>query len=125
MNQTQALSKLKAVLGSKFEYRIDSKAPDAAERERRRLAYKAAAEAERVARDAATARLAALMKGDAEYQSLRGAVKAAERHKDSLPSDHDFRITVGRNESIFFSVKAQGDTWDEVVSKLCTQPERV
>jgi len=125
MNQSQALAKLKKVLGPKMRYRVDPKAPDLKERKSIHAAYEAASEAERVARDACTARLDHLKKWDAKYQKLLAAFKAAEHHKDSLPSAHSFRVTVGLDQTLFFSVKAQGDTWDEVVSQLCKQPERV
>jgi hypothetical protein len=125
MNKTQALAKLKPILGKSMGYRVDDTAPDAEERERRRVAYREAHIAAIAAREASKARHKALVEGDAEYQALSAAAAKAEKYKESLPAAHHYRITVGRNESFFFSVKAQGDTWDEVVSQLCKQPERV
>lgn len=125
MNKAQALAKLKPVLGAKLGYRIDDTAPDAEERERRRTAYREAHIAAQAAREASKARLKVLLAGDAEYQALSAAAGKAEAYKESLPASHHYRITVGRSESYFFSVKAQGDTWDDVVSQLCKQPERV
>lgn len=125
MNKTQALSKLRTIIGAKLGYRVDDTAPDEEGRERRRAAYREADIAARAAREAAEARRQSLLAGDAEYQTLRAAAIKAAAYKEALPSSHHYRITVGRSESIFFSIKAQGDTWDDVVSQLCKQPTEV
>lgn len=123
MNQTQALSLLKRVIGPKLGYRIDNKAPDADERERLRERFLAARDAAKAAGEAMTARRAAVLKADAEYQRLKEASIAANKARDDVPSYHRKRITVGRSGSLFFNVEADGDNWDEVVAKVCKKEQ--
>ena len=118
MNQTQALAKLRKALGPKLGYRVDPKAPDA-DRLREYLAARSAAKAEA---EAATtdrnARCEAILAGDAEYQLLTTAAQAASDRLKKLPSAHRYPITVGVDGGGFFIVRAEGDNWDEVVSKI-------
>lgn len=121
MNQTQALSKLKKIIGPKLGYRIDKDAPDADERERRHAEFLRTLAVMKAADQARADRLAALLASDAEYQRLETDHAAAKREHEAVPSYHHKRITVGRIGSMFFSVVAEGDCWAEVVEKASKQ----
>lgn len=117
MNQTQALAKLKQIIGPKLGYRIDKDAPGPDERERRRAEFLRTRDAMMEADKARAERLAEVLAADAEYQRLKAAHAEAKRAHEAVPSYHRKRITVGRVGSMFFSVVADGDCWAEVVEK--------
>lgn len=121
VNQTQAIAKLKKIIGPTFGYRVDPKAPDADERERRHSAWLAAKKAVGEAEEAMTARRLALMAADAEYQRLKAESADAKKRLGEVGSFRAKRITVGRVGSMFFSVVADGDSWAEVVEKAAKQ----
>lgn len=111
-----ALAKLRALLGPKFCYRINtlsvlpSQRPDAKE-------VAAAREAAEAAKKDCIARELWLKANDPEYQRLLAAQKAAEAlHLDLRAKLCTRGITVGTGGSLFFCVEAEGDTWDEVVA---------
>ena len=117
MNKTQAIAKLRKIIGPRLAYRIDRDAPNAAERAASRAEWTVAKQAAEQAETLRKARYEELLK-DPEYQRLKAAAtdahKAAENKRVGLMRH---RITVGRDEGFCFSVVAQGDDWDEVVSK--------
>ena len=119
MERAVALKKLRRLLGDKLGYRVDPKAPDAETRaaaraEAVRLAadYKAVSEARK-------AREEAILAVDATYQALAQQAQALREARDRASGkSHHFRFTVGVSNSIFFSIKAQGDSWEDVISQL-------
>lgn len=119
MNRTQALAKLKPILGAKMAWREDPKALVGDER----IAMMATAREKNVEQKALAAardaRCAAVLVADAEYQDLRTRAAAAckEFEHASYYAHHD-RITVGVSGGMFFSVRASGDNWAEVVQKV-------
>jgi hypothetical protein len=115
MDQKQAISILGKLIGPKFGYRVNNKAPNAEERERRREAFLAAKAAAEQAEAARVARLNAVLAADPEYQRLKAEAKAATERREALPGYRHKRITVGRSSSLFFTVEAEGDNWAEVV----------
>lgn len=117
MNQTQALAKLKKIIGPKLGYRIDKGAPDADERERRRAEFLRTCDLMLAADQARAARLAEVLAADAEYQRLKAAHAAAKREHEAVPSYHRKRIMVGRVGPLFFTTLADGDCWAEVVDR--------
>lgn len=117
MNQTQALAKLKKIIGPKFGYRINKDAPGPEERERRRAEFLRTRDAMKAADEARAARLVEVLAADAEYQRLKAAHAAAKREHEAVPSYHHKRITVGRVGSLFFTTIADGDCWAEVVDR--------
>jgi hypothetical protein len=121
VNQTHAIAKLKKIIGPKFGYRVDKKAPDADERERRHAEAQRLRAEMQAADEARIARMTAVLAADAEYQRLKAAHQAAKREHESVPSWHGKPITVGRVGSMFFSVVADGDNWAEVVEKVMKQ----
>lgn len=121
MNQTQAIAKLRKLLGSKLGYRIDKDAPDAEQREKIREAWQAAKQIADAAEAARDARYKELLQ-DARYQELKAAAidtkKAAEMARSGM---YRKRITVGRVTGPFFSIDADGDNWDEVVETVANK----
>ena len=112
MERATALKVLRKLLGPEFGYRINPKAASADERfEAKALLPFAVAEKERLSK-LVSERHAAILKADAEYQSLRTQCKAATEHVQKLNGKvYHKKITVGNNVgNLFFSVKAKGDS---------------
>ena len=120
MERAIALKKLGKLLGKGFRYRINPKAPTREEREAAKAeAPEANAKREQLSKQL-DARRAALLQGDPEYQALHAAHHAARKHSTELLGLlHSYKFTVGHIiGSMFFSVKAAGDSWEEVIAKL-------
>ena len=118
MNQSQAIAKLRKIIGAGFAYRIDPDAPAAEQRDEIRRAWRDAKELERKATAARQARYLELLKTDAEYQRLCAEVKKAEAAASKAGAGMNrHRVMVGRDMGFAFSVFAEGDNWDEVVAK--------
>jgi hypothetical protein len=104
------LSKLKKLLGANFRYRLDPKAATQEERD----------EAREKARDDYRN---ALLQGDQKHQELVAAAKdAKERAGRLIARSRSYKITAGTVDQAgsfgFFSVRAEGDTWAQIVEKL-------
>lgn len=119
MERTVALKRLEKLLGKKLGYRIDPKAPTSEERQAARTAlHEAIAERNKI-KEQRDARYKAILAADGEYQALFAAAKAASERADKLSSaTRHFKITVGTSEGMFFVVKAEGDSWEDVIDKL-------
>jgi len=119
MERSVAIKKLGKLLGKSLGYRVDSGAPAADERAEAKLQLSALQAAEKLAEDAMRARREAVLAADREYQALVVAHRGARdtRHKASALVSR-FRITVGTTSDLFFHVKAQGDSWEDVIAKL-------
>ncbi len=124
MERSVAIKKLIKILGKSLGYQVDSKAPTREEREAAQAELPAAnAERERLSK-AREARMQALLAADQEYQSLMTAWKAARERADKLRSiSHHHKIKVGTTNSMFFHVRAEGDSWEEVIDKLTAKKE--
>lgn len=119
MERSLAIKKLGKILGKNMGYRVDH---DGLLREDRE---KAAGEAKtlqaqyQLAAKAAVDRMNAVLDSDAEYQRLKAETKRLRREKDEAFSrSQHFRFTVGVSNSMFFHIKAQGDSWEEVLENL-------
>ena len=119
MERSVAVKKLGKLLGKHFGWRVDSAAPGADERAEAKLQLPALRTAEEQAEAAMKARREAVLAADREYQALVVAHCEARdaRHKVSAMTSH-YRITVGTTSNLFFHVKAQGDSWEDVIAKL-------
>lgn len=121
MQRSTALKKLNALFGKSAGYRIDDKAPTPEERAAAKAELQdAVAERDRL-RAAKNARYEAVLKADPEYQALAEASRAASRRTDKLSwTTRHYKITVGKSSmnGLFFSVMAEGDTWEEIFDKL-------
>jgi hypothetical protein len=122
MERVVAVKKLAKILGKTLGYRVDPKAPDA---EQRAEAKAELAEARLVRAEALRkrdARYRAILDADQEYQELAAAHKAAQKIEDQLACKcHHYRFTVGTSNGMFFHVKAQGDSWEDVIDQLTTK----
>jgi hypothetical protein len=124
MQRTVALKKLQKIIGKSLGYRINLKAATPEEREIALVELPTAvAEKDRL-KKAKDERYAAILAADAEYQTLSTELKAARDRVDLLShtAHRSHKITVGRNIDAggigFFEVKAEGDSWEEVIGKL-------
>lgn len=120
MERAVAIQKITKLLGKGVCWRVDPKAPSREEREAAKAGM-AAANAERNAIQAKRdARYRAILEADAEYQALQAACEAARNRRNELLSlSHHYKITVGTIVGGMFNhVKAQGDSWEEVIGKL-------
>ncbi len=124
MERSVAIKKLTKLLGKSLGYRVDPKAPDQDDRDEARAKLKIA-NAERDELDKQRkARFEQILQADAEYQRLKAAHGEARKRCDELLSiSSHYRFTAGVMNSMFFMVKAQGDSWEEVIAKI--EKERV
>jgi len=120
MERTVALKKLEKLIGKKMAWRINAKAATREEREAARLALPAAIEESRKLKEQREARYQSILAADAEFQSLKSAHRVASEKADRLSgTTRSFKITVGDTSSgLFFMVKAEGDSWEDVIAKL-------
>lgn len=119
MERSVAIKKLGKLLGKSLGYRVNDKAPTREERAAAQEALKPAIEERNRLQVQKSDRLRAVLSADAEYQRLHEAVEAARKKVDRLGSiSRHYKITVGKSNSIFFHVLAEGDSWEEVIGKL-------
>lgn len=124
MERAVAVKKLGKLLGKSLGYRVDPSAPTQEERDEAKQELAALTAARKAAEDAKRARFEAILAADDEYQRLFAAAKAARDAEQKVASKlHHFRFTVGTTNSMFFHVKAQGDSWEEVINKLSNGTE--
>ena len=124
MERSVAIKKLGKLLGKKLGYRVNSKAPTPEERTAAKTEMAAAVEERNKLKARRDERYKAILAADAEYQNLFAAHRAASEHTDRLSSImRSHKITVGISESLFFVVKAEGDTWEEVIGKLTVEKQ--
>lgn len=119
MERAIAIKKLGKMLGKSLGYRVDPRAPTIEERAQATEAAKALSAAFKEAEAAETARLNAILEADVEYQELKAKRMSLREAKDRAWSkSRHFKITVGTTSSMFFHVRAEGDSWEEVIDKL-------
>lgn len=120
MERSVAIKKLEKLIGKKLGWRINPKAPSAEDREAARLALGPAIAERDALKEKRDARYQEILAADAEYQSLKADHKAAAEKADRLSGlTRFFKITVGDTSSgLFFLVKAEGDSWEDVIAKL-------
>ena len=119
MERTVAIKQLGKILGKSLGYRVDPKAPAAEERLEAKQQLPALIAAKKQAEDAMEARRKAILAADAEYQSLVAAHKAARDATAAASAiANRYKFTVGTSTNLFFHVKAQGDSWEDVIQKL-------
>lgn len=119
MERAVAIKKLGAMLGKSMGYRVNPKAPTQEERAAAQKALRPACEERNKLQALRDERRRAILAADAEYQSLCASAKTASENVDRLGSvTRHYKITVGKMTSIFFHVLAEGDSWEEVITKL-------
>ena len=119
MTRADAVKKLYRLLGSKAGYRVDDSAPSPDAREAAKT-FLPMARADREALEKAKRERAEyLLANDAEYQALKAAHATARELEQSLSGTlHRYKFTVGESNGMFFLVKAQGNTWEEIFAEL-------
>lgn len=119
MERSVAINKLGRLLGKSMGYRIDLKAPTADERSAAQSELPAAVAIRNSISERKAARLSAILQADAEYQQLKADHEEARKRCDRLGSTtRHFKIMVGTSNDLFFHVRAQGDSWEDVISQL-------
>ncbi len=117
MNTAQALSKLRKLLGPKAEIQ-DCKRPSS---EEQRIADRTRRHELKLRKDDAESRMKArraeILNADPAYQTVKNEFVVLSKELDTIPHCH-YRYEALTNEGWFRSVKAQGDTLDELVSKV-------
>lgn len=119
MERAVAVKKLSRLLGKSLGYRVDPKGKTREEREEAQAALKAASEKANDLERQRKARIDHLLENDAEFQKIKAAHEVAKKEQSRLVGIcHHFKFTVGKCEAGFFFVKAQGDSWEEVIAKV-------
>lgn len=119
MERSVALTKIRKILGPKFNYRVDPRAPNKDEKETRKTELAIWNEKRQVLERAANARRHELLQADAKYQELQSAYLNAREKADKLRGSlHHDKISVGQENGMFNFIKASGDSWEEVIAKL-------
>jgi hypothetical protein len=71
------------------------------------------------------ARKVEILQADARYQQLKSDHTQANKVcNDLLSRIRHYRFTVGTSSGMFFVVKAQGDSWEDVIAKLTTGSQK-
>lgn len=119
MERSVAIKKLGKILGKSLGYRVDPKAPDQDDRDDARAKLRETTPKREALSKQMDARRVEVLQADAEYQRLKAEHAEAKKNCDDLFSiTHHYRFTVGTSNGMFFLVKAQGDSWDDVIEKL-------
>lgn len=119
MERAVAIKKLGKILGKSLGYRVDPKAPDQDDRDEARAKLREELPKREALDKAMKDRRAEVLLADTEYQRLKAEHAAAAEVCSKLSSTSmHYRFTVGVSNSMFFTIKAQGDSWEEVISKL-------
>jgi hypothetical protein len=119
MERIVAVKKLGNILGKRMGYRIDLKAPSPEERQLAKEARPTAAKLVEELFEKKKNRMAVLLAADIEYQTIKTELETARTNLSELNSKwHRYKITVGLSDHMFFHVKAEGDSWEEVIAKL-------
>ena len=122
MERAVALKKLTKILGKGLRYRVDPAAPDPDARALAREQAKRLSVEHKATLDARDARQRAVLAADAEYQRLVVEERRLRDAKDRVwGMAHHHKIMVGVVSGIFFHVKAQGSSWEDVITQLETK----
>ncbi len=119
MERTVAIKKLGKILGKSLGYRVDPKAPDQDDRDEAQAKLRDAVPRRKALEEELAARRTAVLEADAEYRRIGAEYRQAKKDCDELFSiAHHYRFTAGTSNGMFFHIKAQGDSWEEVLAKL-------
>lgn len=119
MERIVAIKKLGKMLGKGFGYRVDPKGLRADERAAAAEEAKSLSAEYSAASEAEVARRLAILDADAEYQRLKAETRRLKKAKDQAwAKSYHFKFTAGISNGMFFHVRAQGDSWEEVIAKL-------
>jgi hypothetical protein len=116
------MKKLAKMLGKDFGWRVNAKAPNKEERQVAREQLKEAnADRDRL-RELRDKRCAAILAADEDYQLLDKAYKLArDKTQNLMGTLYDYKFTVGTSHGMYFLIKAQGDSWEDIFEKLAIE----
>jgi methyl coenzyme M reductase subunit C-like uncharacterized protein (methanogenesis marker protein 7) len=120
MERNAALKIIQKLMGNPkgFGYRVDSKALDAEHRAAAKVELEILTAIQKDATDRMEERKRHLLQ-DPTYVELVEKAKAVRKHVDEVRGEvYARKITVGISNSLWFSVKADGDSWEEIIKKL-------
>jgi uncharacterized protein (DUF3084 family) len=119
MDRATAIRKLVKILGTNMGYRVDPMAPTQGQREEASAALRAARQERDALEEQRAARLKEILAADAEYQRIKAEHAAAVARLEKLAAiARHYKFTVGVSNSMFFAVRAEGDSWEQVIAKL-------
>jgi hypothetical protein len=119
MERHIAIKKLTKLLGKNLGYRVDPKAPVQYDRDEARAKLRETSAAKEILREQVRQRCNALLAADEEYQRLKAELNAANETWERLSAINlSYRFTAGISRGPFFVIKAQGDSWEEVIAKV-------
>jgi len=120
MERIVALKKIGKLIGKNMRYRINPKAPTPEERAAAKAELGPAIAERNKLREQQTARYNAVLEADEEYQKIKAALKIAADRADQISwTSRTYKITVGTIVAgLLFSVKAEGDSWEDIIAKL-------
>lgn len=125
MERAVAIKRLGKLLGKKLGYRVDDKAPKQDDRDAARAALMPAIEERNALQAKRDERRRAILEADAEYKSLCAESRAASERVDKLSSiTRHYKFTVGTSEGLFFLIKAEGDSWEQIIDKLEAEQQK-
>lgn len=119
MERSVAIKKLRNIFGKSFGYRVDPTAPSSDERTAAHEEIKTAVAERNDLEARRQARVEVILAADTEYQSLKADHEAAKKRVQRLMaiSTH-YKITVGTCGGLFFTVRGQGDSWEDVIQQV-------
>lgn len=119
MERSVAIKKLGKILGKSLGYQVDLKAPDQDDRDEAQAKLASATSKFSALSKQIEARKTAILQADTEYQRLTAAYVDARTYCAELQlTTCRYRFTVGTTNGLFFNVKTQGDSWEEIIAKL-------
>jgi hypothetical protein len=119
MERAVAIKKLTKLLGKSLGYRVNDKAPTHEEREEAKQKLPALAEERKRAQEAVRLRRDVILDRDRELQGLIAIYQQVNKEWERTAGmTHYYKFTVGTSNGMFFHIRAQGDSWEEVISKI-------
>ncbi len=119
MERSVAIKKLSKLLGKSLGYRVNAKAATREEREAAKLELSAAVAERNNLKAERDARYVAILAADQEYQALHAAHTEARDRVSKLNSViYSRKFAVGTSNGMFFHIKAEGDSWEEVIDRV-------
>ncbi len=121
MERSVAVRKLGKILGKNVSWRVNPKAPDKEGREAARAKMAELLPRREALNQALAERRRIVLEADQEYQRVGREYREIRKRCDELHSVClSYRFTVGTCSNMFFLIKAQGDSWEQIIDKLTT-----
>src|SRR5262245_5243977 len=119
MERAVAHKKITQILGKKWGWTMNKDAPGAEKRQEAALLHRKVVATRKEVSDQLDARRKAVLEADPEYQALLAKYAEIRKHADELQGiAMTYKFEVGQDRGLFFSVHAQGDSWEEIIAIL-------